>query len=236
MVRLLRAPVLTMTAEDVCFLHWPVDPDDLRPRLPTPLDLSLFEGRAWLSVVAFRATGLRPRGVPERFGRSFSELRLQTYVWHRGTPGRYLFSVDAGDRLVSHLFRLTSRMPYVAADGKIERDGEQVHLRSRRDQIGVPPAAFEATVSVDDDAGSVLNGRDRDDWFLGHHRVFGAAGGTLWALDVDRETPSLRPATATVRTNTLFGAAGVPSPATEPVVRSFRTWPMHASLPWLVRR
>ncbi|SEO59177.1 hypothetical protein SAMN04487948_103389 [Halogranum amylolyticum] len=230
-----RPSVATMTAEDVVCLHWPVDPDLLRPRLPTPLDLSLFDETAWLSVVAFGATDLRPRGTPARLGRSFSELRLQTYVWHRGTPGRYVFSVDAGDRPIAHLFRLTSRIPYVAADGRVERDDDGVHVVSRRDQLGMPPATFEATVTLDGES-SAVDGRDRDRWIGGHGRVFGAAGGTLWALDVERETPAFRPATATLWENTLFDAAGVPTPSSEPAVRYSPSWPMHASLPWLVRQ
>ena len=232
---LLRAPVLTMTATDVLLLHWPVDADRLRPRLPAPLDLSTVDGRAWLSVVAFDARGLRPRGLPRRLGRSFPELRLQTYVRHRGTPGRYFFSIDAGDRLVAHLFRLTSRMPYLAADARIERVDGGVRFESRRDQVGTPPATFEAT-AVTDDVESTLDDRDRR--FAGHDRVFGAAGGTLWALDIKRGSPTFFPADATVDENTLFEAAGVPVPAPtdDPVARYCPSWPMHASLPWWVRR
>ncbi|WP_089871283.1 YqjF family protein [Halogranum rubrum] len=237
MFPLSRLPVLTMTAEDVCCLHWPVDPDELSPRLPAPLDLSLFDGTAWLSVVAFRATGVRPRGLPSSRGRSFPQLRLQTYVWHQGTPGRYFFSIDASDRLVAHLFRLTSRMPYFTADSHIERDGRAIRFDSRREQIGAPSATFETTVTVDGgtDGSGVLDGGDRDRWFVGHHRVFGAVGGTLWALDIDRETPSFRSATATIEENTLFEAAGVPSPTADPTVRYHRAWPMHASRPWRIR-
>lgn len=235
----LRAPVLTMTATDVLLLHWPVDADRLRPRLPTPLDLSTVDGRVWLSVVAFVARGLRPRGLPRRVGRSFPELRLQTYVRHRGTPGRYVFSIDAGDRLVAHLFRLTSRMPYLAADARTERERDELRFESRRDQVGAPPATFEATVSTDADADADVHPiDDRDRWFAGHDRVFGAAGGTLWALDIERDLPTLSPADVTVDENTLFEAAGVPvpTPTAAPVVRYCPSWPMHASLPWWVRR
>jgi hypothetical protein len=232
----LRAPVLTMTATDVLLLHWPVDADRLRPRLPAPLDLSTVDGRAWLSVVAFDARGLRPRGLPRRLGRSFPELRLQTYVRHRGTPGRYLFSIDAGDRPVAHLFRLTSRMPYLAADARIERVDGGVRFESRRDQVGAPPATFEATVSTA--AVDVPPIDDRDRWFVGHDRVFGAAGGTLWTLGIERGPPTFFPADATVDENTLFEAAGVPvpTPTSDPLVRYCPSWPMHASLPWWVRR
>lgn len=237
MVSFPRLPVLTMTAEDVLLLHWPVDPADLRPRLPSSLTLATFQDEAWLSVVAFRATNLRPRGVPERFGRSFPELRLQTYVRHRGTPGRFFFSIDAGDALVAHLFRLTSRMPYVAADATVERAGDEVRVTSRREQGGTPPATFVADAVVDGAAREdSLADRDRDRWLAGHHRAFGAAGKTLWALDIERDLPDLRPADVDIAENTLFEAAGLPSPTVDPVARYAPAWPMHASLPWWVRR
>jgi len=42
-----------MRWEDVLFAHWPVDPAIVRPTLPDGLDVDLFEGDAYLSVVAF---------------------------------------------------------------------------------------------------------------------------------------------------------------------------------------
>ena len=234
MVSLPRPPVLTMTAVDCLLLHWPVDADALRPRLPSSLTLATFEGEAWLSVVAFRATGLRPRGLPARFGREFPEIRLQTYVRHRGTPGRFFFSIDAGDRLVANLFRLTSRMPYIAADAAVERVGDVVRVTSERAQGGTPPATLAVEAVVDDAEGDSLADRERDRWFAGHHRVFGAAGGTLWALEIDRELPELRLADVDVAENTLFEAAGLPSPTADSVARYTPVWPMHASLPWWV--
>lgn len=225
-----------MTAEDCLLLHWPVDADALRPRLPSALTLSTAEDSAWLSVVAFRATGLRLRGLPARLGRSFPEIRLQTYVRHRGTPGRYFFSIDAGDRFVARLFRLTSRIPYVAADATVERVGDAVRVTSRREQGGTPPATFAAEATVADDGGArSLADRDRDRWLAGHHRAFGAAGKTLWALNIERDLPDLRPVDVDIAENTLLEAAGLPSPTADPVARYTPAWPMHASLPWWVR-
>lgn len=223
-----------MTAEDCLLLHWSADADALRARVPSSLTLATFEEEAWLSVVAFRATGLRPRGLPARFGRNFPEIRLQTYVRHRGTPGRYFFSIEAGDRLVAQLFRFTSRMPYVAADATVERVGGELRVRSERDQRGAPPATFSATSAADVADGDPLAVTERDRWLAGHHRAFGAAGKTLWALDIERNLPDLRAVDVDVAENTLFEAAGLPSPTTEPFARYTAEWPMHASLPWWV--
>jgi uncharacterized protein YqjF (DUF2071 family) len=41
----------------------------------------------------------------------------------------------------------------------------------------------------------------------------------VWVGELDREPWALRPVRATIRTNTLFEAAGVPTPASDPVVQ-----------------
>ena len=45
--------------EDLLLLHWPIDRRDCKGTLPDDLDVDLFEGQAWLSVVGFKLSGLR---------------------------------------------------------------------------------------------------------------------------------------------------------------------------------
>src|SRR5438034_5652573 len=55
-----RAPwVMAQTWEDLVFLHWPMDPDDLRARLPRGLSLDTYRGDAWVSITPFVVTGDR---------------------------------------------------------------------------------------------------------------------------------------------------------------------------------
>ena len=54
--------VMRQTWTDLLFAHWSIASDMLRPYLPTGLALDTFEGRAWLGVVPFRMSGIRPRG------------------------------------------------------------------------------------------------------------------------------------------------------------------------------
>lgn len=75
----MNAPwVLSMRWENLAFLHWPVPPAALAPHLPRGLTLDIRQGEAWLGVVPFVMTDVRPRGVP--FGHTFAELNLRTYV------------------------------------------------------------------------------------------------------------------------------------------------------------
>ena len=65
---------------DLLLLHWPVPPEILRPTIPDDLELDLFEGQAWASVVGFHLSGLRMRPVRWIPWGDFDEVNLRTYV------------------------------------------------------------------------------------------------------------------------------------------------------------
>ena len=46
------------------FAHWPTDPETLRAYVPPSFEIEVCAGRAWLGIVPFDMTGVRPRGGP----------------------------------------------------------------------------------------------------------------------------------------------------------------------------
>ena len=46
--------MMTQTWQDVLFLHWPIDPQELEKHVPKELKLDLFEQNAWLSAVLLK--------------------------------------------------------------------------------------------------------------------------------------------------------------------------------------
>ena len=74
---------------DLLFLHWSVPPESLRPLLPSGLVLDTFEGRAYVGLVPFTMTGVRPVWFPAVPGLSnFHETNVRTYVLGPdGEPG-----------------------------------------------------------------------------------------------------------------------------------------------------
>ncbi len=54
-----------MRWHDLLFLHWPVVPDLIRPLIPQGLELDTFDGSAWIGVVPFRMSGVRPQELLE---------------------------------------------------------------------------------------------------------------------------------------------------------------------------
>lgn len=128
-----RPWVMTQTWHDLLFAHWPVAAESLARLVPSPFELDLFEGRAWLGIVPFVMTNVAPRGVPAlpRLS-SFPELNVRTYVRVGGRPGVYFFSLDAASVPAVHAARLLLCLPYYSASMTVGRSSTGVHYTSRR--------------------------------------------------------------------------------------------------------
>lgn len=101
---------------DVLFFHWQVDADILRPLLPDGLELDLFEGSAYLSLVPFTMQKIRPRLLPAFAPVSdFHEINLRTYVTRDGKSGVYFINIEAQKGLSAWLSRNLSGLPYEKA-------------------------------------------------------------------------------------------------------------------------
>ena len=122
-----------MRWHDLAFLHWPVRPARLREHLPAGLELDTFDGSAWLGVVPFRISGVRPRRMPALPGISaFPEINLRTYVRAEDKPGVWFFSLDVTSRLAVAIARAWFHLPYHRARVScVERDGwiDSTHAR-----------------------------------------------------------------------------------------------------------
>src|SRR5574340_8511 len=81
---------------ELLFAHWPIDPEEMRPYLPPTLTLDTYDGKAWLGIVPFRMSNVRPRFLPPLPWLSFfPELNVRTYVTYDQEPGVWFFSLDA---------------------------------------------------------------------------------------------------------------------------------------------
>src|SRR5687768_3784819 len=140
-----RAPwVMTQSWHDVLFLHWRVEKGELRRAVPRDFDLDLYKGEAWVGIVPFYMTNVRPRATPTLPGVSeFPELNVRTYVRVADRPGVYFFSLDAARWLPVAAARALTNLPYYLAEMAVERDRHNVHYSSsRRDET---VAEFRAT-------------------------------------------------------------------------------------------
>ena len=90
-----RPPVMFQRWLDLSFLHWMIDPKMVQRTLPRGLSVDMYKGRAWIGMVPFCMTGVRPVMLPV-VSTHFLELYLRTYVLDRqGAPGVWFYSLDA---------------------------------------------------------------------------------------------------------------------------------------------
>ena len=73
-----RRWAMSMTWHDLLLLHWPVAESALRRIVPDPLEIDTFEDDAWIGVVPFRMSGVRPRGLPAVVTRALPLLKTPT--------------------------------------------------------------------------------------------------------------------------------------------------------------
>lgn len=127
------------------FIHYEVDLELLRTKVPFELDL--FAGKAYVSLVIFMMRRLRP-AVGGKFGewifRPISNhgfLNVRTYVWHRGEPGIYFLAEWLSNLWSVPLGRLSLGLPYrfaqLAFDHDYEENRFEGNITARRDRVGL---------------------------------------------------------------------------------------------------
>ncbi|MTB51559.1 DUF2071 domain-containing protein [Lewinella sp. W8] len=98
---------------DALFLHWKVAEEDLRRFVPAELEIDLWEGSPWVSLVAFTMERIRPKLLPAFPPVSdFPEINIRTYVKYRGKQGVYFLSIEGGKPLSCWIARSLSELPY----------------------------------------------------------------------------------------------------------------------------
>ena len=142
---------------DLLFVHWRISPFELEPLLPKELTLDLYDGSAWLGLIPFRMSGVRPRWFPAVPGiSSFYETNLRTYVHCRGeNPGIWFFSLDASSSLAVEIARQRWWLPYHRATMEIERTENWVRYFSRRLGLGEDEVGATVRATIGDLIGAL---------------------------------------------------------------------------------
>jgi uncharacterized protein YqjF (DUF2071 family) len=109
-------PLFLARWDRTVFIHYAADAEVLQRRVPFELDLR--DGRAFVSIVAFTLSRMRPR-LGGRLGEwlfkpiaTHEFLNVRTYVRHRGEPGIFFLAEWLSNPLSVHLGPRTFGLPY----------------------------------------------------------------------------------------------------------------------------
>jgi uncharacterized protein len=196
-----RRPLMYQCWRKLLFLHWRWDAGEIQKRLPVGLTIDHFDGSAWIGVVPFFMSGVRPPGFPPPpVISNFLELNLRTYVRDEsGRPGVWFFSLDANQPLAVWAARTLFALPYQHAimranqigawtDYASARSGHDVVLNYRYRRKGAPEEAALGSLEF------FLIERYRLFAFRGDHLVTGRVSHTPYRVsgaEVDRYDPRL---------------------------------------------
>lgn len=121
---------------NVIFVHWQVELNELKKFMPKELEIDLFEGKPWISLVAFTLKKIRPRYLPAFPPISnFDEVNFRTYIKKGDKPGIYFLSIEGGKKISCKIAKLASGLPYRYA--KIKRENNQYRSANPKTQEGL---------------------------------------------------------------------------------------------------
>jgi uncharacterized protein YqjF (DUF2071 family) len=213
-----RPWVQGQTWRDVLFAHWALPVEALRAVVPERLPIDTYDGRAWLGVIPFEVSGLRPRGLlPLPWLSRFLETNVRTYTTLDGRPGVHFFSLDAASALAVAGARLTYHLPYFRAEMRIERTAGRISYGTRRrgDRAVELEAEYRPT-------GTPFTARPGtlEHFLTERYCLYTLARGRILRADIHHPPWPLQPAEACLDRNTMTAPLGIELPG-EPALAHF---------------
>jgi uncharacterized protein YqjF (DUF2071 family) len=207
---------------DLLFLHWAVPAAALRPRLPPRLSADTFEGQAYVGLVPFRMTGVRPVWAPAFPPFSdFRQVNVRTYVHLAGQePGVWLFSLDASSALAVVMARVLYKLPYYLARTRLEYDAEG-GVCYTSDRRGSRPVGCRVRYAPCGPARVALPG-SLEHFLAERYVLYTQSRGRLYRGRVHHRPYPLQPAQIDGLEETLLAAAGLARPEEAPLAHYVR--------------
>lgn len=157
------------------FLHWQVELDELREFIPQDLEIDLFDGKPWVSLVAFTMEGVRLRNFPALKAISnFDEINIRTYVRANEKSGVYFLSIEGGSVLSCKIASRISKLPYRFSPMRRTENFYSAFNASNGD-------AFEMKFQV---GNSLSPKSDIDKWLTERYALFLETTSTINAFEI----------------------------------------------------
>jgi uncharacterized protein YqjF (DUF2071 family) len=211
-----RPWIMKQVWHDLLFAHWPIAPDDMSLLVPAPLEVDLFDGKAWAGVIPFHMSGIRGRGLPPMPGcRAFPELNVRTYVRYKGILGVYFFSLDAGSIAAVWGARATYSLPYYLARMQVTANEREISYTSSRVRVAAEFQGSYAPVA----AIELRRPGSAEHFLTERYCLYTVSRNGEVRRAVIHHLPwPLQNAEADIQCNTMAAAAGITLPQTPPLL------------------
>ncbi len=200
---------------DLLFAHWPIPPELMRRHVPPELPLDVFNGQAWIGIVPFHMSNVRPRWVPPLPGLSrFPELNMRTYVTLDNKPGIYFFSLDAANLPAVWAARALYHLPYFHARMSVDVKADHVTYSSRRAQGDVELLGKYQPIS----AVQFRQSNTLEYWLTERYCLYTVHKGCVCRCEIQHRPWPLQEASAQFQKNTMAAAANISLPEDKPLL------------------
>lgn len=208
---------------DLLFAHWPIAADVVRALVPATVSVDTYAGQAWLGVVPFRMSGIRPRSsFAWPWLSAFPELNVRTYVTLDDKPGVWFLSLDAGNPIAVALARRWYHLPYFRARMSLREVAQTIHYSSHRTHRNAPEADL---LAVYEPVGEALRAEpgSLEHWLTERYCLYCIdSRGQVYRAEIHHPPWSLQPAEAEITLNTMAAAHGITLPDVLPLLHFAR--------------
>jgi uncharacterized protein YqjF (DUF2071 family) len=217
-------PIGFQNWSELLFLHREVPVDVVAATLPAGLEPDLHEGKAYVGVVPFRMSGVRPWWAPQAVAFNFLETNVRTYVLCDGEPGVYFYSLEANSSVAVFAARTFWGLPYFDAQmASVVEEGtvRYVSVRKRRTKsdrktsdltaIRDNSPRLEALYRVGETSLSPSAEGSLDRFLIERYYLFVRRGRSIYRGQVHHVPYPLRDVTVESVEDSLAEAAGFPA-------------------------
>ncbi|MFI5148500.1 MAG: YqjF family protein [Bacteroidia bacterium] len=133
-------PFLCARWTNLINITYAVNPDVLKPYLPSGVELDIEQGKAFLSIVPFQFLDTRFLGIKAPFYQDFSELNLRFYVHDKDHKGVVFIREFAPGRLMNTVANTFYKEHYERAQilSKVEGDEKEIRVSYILERNGIP--------------------------------------------------------------------------------------------------
>jgi len=165
------------------FLHWAIPFDTLRKYVPQQFHLDSYDGRYYISLVAFTMQKIRPRNLPAvKLISDFHEINVRTYIDNGNKKGVYFLNIEAQKHLSVFISRSLSGLPY---EKSIIKRTDNIYSSKNVIKQFVLDAAFEV-------GGKLTNKSDLDKWLTERYCLYFHKNGQSFRYDIHHKEWELK--------------------------------------------